>query len=101
MKFLRKANGPILAFIPIIALLSGCAGQPGASVTAASVDSSGHLMLALSNGSTLDAGYVVGATGATGATRALPVLPVPPGLRDPPGLPGRLDLPVRAELLHR
>ena len=68
MKLLRKAFGPFLAFILIIALFTGCVGKPGASVTGASIDGSGHLILTLSSGSTVDAGYVVGPTGATGAT---------------------------------
>jgi S1-C subfamily serine protease len=68
MKSLRKAISPFLAFILIVALFTGCAGKPGASVTGASVDSSGHLILMLSSGSTVDAGYVVGPTGVTGAT---------------------------------
>jgi S1-C subfamily serine protease len=74
MKYLRKAIGPFLAFVLIIALFTGCTGEPGAAgtgVTAASVDSSGHLILSLSSGTTLEAGYVVGPTGATGATGAI------------------------------
>ena len=65
--------GPFLSFIVIFVLFSGCAGKPGATgigVSNASVNSSGHLILTLSNGATLDAGNVVGPVGATGSTGA-------------------------------
>lgn len=70
MKFLIKVTGPFLAIILVISLLTGCTGKPGESVTSANVNGSGHLVLTLSNGSTLDAGYVVGPQGATGAVGA-------------------------------
>lgn len=43
-------------------------GAPGVSVTSATVNGSGHLILTLSTGATIDAGVVAGATGATGPT---------------------------------
>ena len=73
MRFLQRFSGPILVFVLIIGLFSGCAGKPGAagvSVSGAGVNNSGHLILTMSNGSTVDAGYVVGPTGVTGATGA-------------------------------
>jgi hypothetical protein len=45
-------------------------GAPGVSVTSATVNGSGHLILTQSTGATIDAGVVVGATGATGPTGA-------------------------------
>ncbi len=68
MKFWHKALGPFLVFILIFALFTGCTGKPGASVSGAGVNSSGHLVLTMSDGATVDAGYVVGPTGATGIT---------------------------------
>lgn len=46
---------------------TGSQGIAGVSVTSAAVNGPGHLILTLSNGSTVDAGYVKGDTGATGA----------------------------------
>lgn len=48
----------------------GADGDPGVSVTSATVNGSGHLILTMSTGATIDAGVVVGATGATGPTGA-------------------------------
>ncbi len=42
-------------------------GPRGISVQTAAVDSSGHLILTLSDGTLLDTGYVIGAVGQTGA----------------------------------
>lgn len=42
-------------------------GGSGASVTDAAINEDGHLIITLSNGNTIDAGYVVGPAGATGA----------------------------------
>ena len=64
MKIFRKAIVPIIALLVILALLPGCA--QAINITSASVNSSGHLIVSLSNGQTLDAGYVIGPVGATG-----------------------------------
>lgn len=42
-------------------------GGSGASVTDAAINEDGHLIITLSNGNTIDAGYAVGPAGATGA----------------------------------
>lgn len=42
--------------------------EGGASVTDAAIDESGHLIITLSTGKEIDAGYAVGPAGATGAT---------------------------------
>ena len=71
MKYIRRISGVILAVILIAVLFTGCAGKPGAAgegVTGANVNSEGHLILTLSGGSTIDAGYVIGPAGATGET---------------------------------
>jgi len=57
-----------------ISISAGCSGAAGAQgpagvdVSGASVDSSGHLVLTLSNGSTIDAGSVIGPQGPPGPT---------------------------------
>ena len=93
MNLVRKVSGPVLSFILILVLFAGCAGKPGAagaSVTGASVNSAGHLILALSSGSAIDAGSVTGPAGANGATG--PAGPVgasgPAGATGPAGPPG-------------
>jgi len=45
----------------------GPAGADGVSVTSASVNASGHLIITLSNGQTTDAGYVIGPEGSEGS----------------------------------
>ena len=47
---------------------SGPAGASGVSVSSAAVNSSGHLILTMSNGQTVDAGNVVGPAGSTGTS---------------------------------
>ena len=49
---------------------TGPAGADGVDVTNAAVNGSNHLIITLSDASTIDAGYVKGDTGATGATGA-------------------------------
>ena len=57
-----------------ISISSGCSGAAGVQgsagidVSGAEVDSSGHLVLTLSNGATIDAGSVVGPQGPAGPT---------------------------------
>ena len=57
-----------------ISISAGCSGATGAQgpagvdVSGASVDSAGHLVLTLSNGSTIDAGSVIGPQGPAGPT---------------------------------
>ena len=65
MKMLHKS---ILVLLLSAALLltAGCSGPAGISVTSAGVDSSGHLVLTLTNGQTVDAGNVIGPQGPTG-----------------------------------
>lgn len=45
---------------------SGPAGPSGRSVTSGTINGSGHLILGLSDGSTIDAGYALGETGPEG-----------------------------------
>ena len=47
---------------------AGAAGAAGVSVSSASVNGSGHLILTMSNGQTIDAGNVVGSQGSTGTS---------------------------------
>lgn len=47
---------------------SGTPGEDGVSVTGAAINGSGHLIVTLSDGSTIDAGLAKGADGAAGAT---------------------------------
>jgi S1-C subfamily serine protease len=62
-----------LILVSIIALLAmvGCAGPQGTSgvsITGASINNSGHLVLALSNGQTVDAGSAAGPQGTPGVS---------------------------------
>jgi S1-C subfamily serine protease len=81
MKATRKLTIVLMVIAVAILTLSGCtgpagvqgpsgqqgpAGASGVSVTGASVNSSGHLLLTLSNGQTIDAGNVVGPQGPAG-----------------------------------
>jgi serine protease Do len=73
MRKLFKLIAPVVVLLLISAGLAGCAGPAGATgvgVSSASVNSSGHLILTLSDGKTVDAGNVVGPTGATGTAGA-------------------------------
>jgi len=66
----------VLLLLTAISLtaLGGCSGSPGkqgpagVDIASASVNSSGHLVLSLSDGQTIDAGNVVGPQGAVGPT---------------------------------
>jgi S1-C subfamily serine protease len=84
MKAIRKLTIVLTMIAIVILTISGCtgpagvqgpsgqqgpvgpAGASGVSVTGASVNSSGHLLLTLSNGQTIDAGSVVGPEGPAG-----------------------------------
>lgn len=66
MKTMKKLTAVLLAMTMTSFLLGGCAGSPGVGVTGATVNSSGHLVLTLSNGQTIDAGNVAGPQGETG-----------------------------------
>ena len=59
----------------------GPQGDPGTYVNSALVDSNGDLIVTLSDGTTINAGYVVGATGDVGPQG-------PPGIDGSPGLDG-------------
>lgn len=77
----------------VLTSIAGCTGPAGTGISGADIDSSGHLILSLSNGQSLDAGYVVGPTGATGpAGPRGPQGPAgatgPAGPASPPGLAG-------------
>ncbi len=81
MKTLSKFSMVLLVTAITILALSGCtgpagvqgptgqqgpagpAGPAGVSITGASVNSAGHLVLTLSNGQTIDAGSVIGPQG--------------------------------------
>jgi hypothetical protein len=83
-------SGQILAFngtywYPIDAPAGG-----GTTISNAAVNSSGHLIITTSSGSTIDAGYVVGATGAQGPAGADGAQGIPgeTGLQGPQGIQG-------------
>ncbi|MEI8201013.1 MAG: trypsin-like peptidase domain-containing protein [Eubacteriales bacterium] len=73
-----KTTGKLIILLLVTAMTisvsSGCSGATGAQgpagvdVSGATVDSSGHLVLTLSNGATIDAGSVVGPQGPAGPT---------------------------------
>lgn len=63
-------------------------GADGVSVTAAAVNGNGHLLLTLSNDTTIDCGYVVGPTGAPGQD-GLPSADGSPGRDGIDGSPGQ------------
>ena len=96
MRLLRKAIVPLLASILIITLFTGCAGAQGAagvSVTGATINSSGDLVLTLSNGNTvtpaMSSGLLV--QPVQRAPQAQRGLPAPPDLLDLPDLPAPAD----------
>jgi S1-C subfamily serine protease len=74
VKLLHRACSFIIEASLVLILVSGCTGQTGATgpagvgITGATIDNSGHLILMLSGGSSMDAGYVLGPTGASGIT---------------------------------
>jgi serine protease Do len=70
MKILRRSIVvvPFIVISLVLASITGCA--QATSISGATVNGSGHLILSLSNGQTTDAGYVVGATGPAGQTGA-------------------------------
>jgi S1-C subfamily serine protease len=73
MKIPRMLTITLLAATIAIFTLGGCTGPTGiqgtagVSITGATVNSSGHLVLTLSSGQTIDAGTVVGPQGPTGS----------------------------------
>ncbi|MDO8578264.1 MAG: trypsin-like peptidase domain-containing protein [Dehalococcoidales bacterium] len=67
MKFKKAAASFILVSVLLVSL-AGCTGPAGTSISGASVNGSGHLVLSLSNGQTVDAGSVVGPVGTAGPT---------------------------------
>ena len=69
MKRLRVLFFIVVMLITTVSVLASCGGStgsPGVSITGASVTSSGHLILTLSDGKTIDAGNVVGPQGLAG-----------------------------------
>ena len=86
----KRALGLFLAVLILIAA-GGCsstgpqgpqgvAGPAGASITGATVNNNGHLVLTLSDGKTLDAGSVVGPQGPAGSTFSSIVPQVEPSI---------------------
>lgn len=79
-----------------LALMISCSGPEGVGISSAKVDNSGHLVISLSDGKTIDAGSVLGPAGQTGPVGAAgqqgpagPAGPAGPmGLAGPPGPPG-------------
>jgi S1-C subfamily serine protease len=87
MKTSRQALCIFVLLSLMLGLLGGCTGKPGATgvgVTAASVNSAGHLIVSLSSGETLDAGSVLGPQGPAGPAGATGQT----GLNGPPGPAG-------------
>lgn len=78
MKMPIKLVMLLLVTVITISISTGCSGPAGAQgpagvdISAATVDSSGHLVLTLSNGETMDAGSVVGPQGPAGPTGSTP-----------------------------
>lgn len=68
----------------LLVFLVSCSGPRGVGVSNATVDNSGHLILSLTDGKTIDAGNVVGPAGQAGA----PGLVGAPGQQGPPGPAG-------------
>ena len=66
MKGINKYLVLFSNIIIIILLATSCSGLAGVNVTDANVNGSGHLILELSNGQTIDAGSVQGSTSAQG-----------------------------------
>jgi serine protease Do len=72
MKTYTKMMIGLFIVLTVVLALSGCGGSSGVpgpagvSVASASVDNSGHLVLTLSNGQTINAGSVVGPQGPPG-----------------------------------
>jgi S1-C subfamily serine protease len=67
MKKFKQIAVALVAILMIVTTIAGCAGPAGAegvSVSSAAVNDSGSLILTLSNGQTIDAGYVMGTAGA-------------------------------------
>ncbi len=70
----------MLVFVLLLFVLTGCAGPQGVQgpegkqgsagigITAVTVNNEGHLIVSLSDGQTLDAGYVMGPTGPAGSS---------------------------------
>ena len=81
-----------IAFLISFVLLAALTGCSAASVTNASVDENGHLILSLSDGKTIDAGLVKGDKGDQGEMGMVNAAPKAIGVKpDPtvqPGLPG-------------
>jgi S1-C subfamily serine protease len=57
-----------LSVLGIVLLLSGCAGKAGGQLAGATIDSSGNLVVSMSDGSVTNVGHAVGPTGPTGVT---------------------------------
>jgi S1-C subfamily serine protease len=60
LKNSTKLLTALLVTVTIVLALSACSGPAGASVTGATIDSSGHLIMTLSDGKTIDAGVAAG-----------------------------------------
>lgn len=65
---LQKAAKSLVAISMLLVSMTGCAGPAGTGISGANVNESGHLVLSLSNGQTVDAGSVIGPAGPTGPT---------------------------------
>jgi S1-C subfamily serine protease len=67
MKIRIKFAVVVVVILVVVGALLGCSGgSPATSVTGASVNNAGHLVLTLSNGQQVDAGSVVGPQGPAG-----------------------------------
>lgn len=83
MKFQKVAASFVLVSVLLVSL-AGCTGPAGTSISGADVNSSGHLILSLSNGQTVDAGSVIGPSGPAGAAGTVGAT----GLQGPAGPTG-------------
>lgn len=60
---IKSVEVKVQSRVPLIELGGGIPGPQGTSIVGAVVNGSGHLILTLSNGNTIDSGYVIGPAG--------------------------------------
>lgn len=77
----------IILISMFLTLFAGCSGPQGVGISGAQVDDSGHLILSLSDGKTIDAGNAAGPAGQAGPAGA-PGQQGPAGPQGPIGPPG-------------
>ncbi len=66
----RRTAVTIFAISSIVLVQAGCAGKAGARIAGATIDSSGNLVVSMSDGSATNVGHAVGPAGPNGAMGA-------------------------------